>query len=65
MAERASMLPTSKARMYCRPFRLLSLRALTMRAFFLLCLLTSAVYAGDLQDLVSASNDFEVQMIEH
>ena len=45
--------------------RLLSLRALTMRGFFLLCLLTSAIYAGDLQDLVSASNDFEVQMIEH
>jgi hypothetical protein len=27
--------------------------------------LPSAIYAGDLQDLVSASNDFEVQMIEH
>ena len=31
----------------------------------LLCLLPSAIYAGDLQKLVSASNDFEVQMIEH
>jgi hypothetical protein len=36
-----------------------------MRGFFLLCLLTSAIYAGDLGDLVSASNDFEVAMIEH
>jgi hypothetical protein len=36
-----------------------------MRLFFLLCLLPSAIYSGDLQDLVSASNDFEVQMIEH
>ncbi|HEY2457925.1 MAG TPA: hypothetical protein VGI13_11545 [Candidatus Acidoferrum sp.] len=36
-----------------------------MRCFFLLCLLTSAIYAGDLQDLVLASNDFEVQMMEH
>jgi hypothetical protein len=35
------------------------------RALLLLCLLTSAIYAGDLQDLVSASNDFEVEMIEH
>jgi hypothetical protein len=38
---------------------------MTMRAFLLLCLLPSAIYSGDLQDLVSASNDFEVQMIEH
>jgi hypothetical protein len=35
-----------------------------MRTFFLLCLLASAIYAGDLKDLVSASNDFEVAMIE-
>ena len=45
--------------------RLISLLALTMRGFFLLCLLPSAIYAWDLEDLVSASNDFEVQMIEH
>jgi hypothetical protein len=32
---------------------------------FLLCLLPAAIYACDLQDLVSASNDFEVEMIEH
>jgi hypothetical protein len=38
---------------------------MTMRAFVLLCLLTSAIYARDLKDLVSASNDFEVAMIEH
>ena len=36
-----------------------------MRGFFLLWLLTSAIYAGDLRGLVSASNDFEVEMIEH
>ena len=36
-----------------------------MRAFLLLCLLASAIYARDLKDLVSASNDFEVAMIEH
>jgi hypothetical protein len=38
---------------------------MTVRAFLLLCLLPSAIYARDLQDLVSASNDFEVEMIEH
>ena len=38
---------------------------MTIRAFLLLCLLSCAIYAGDLQKLVSASNDFEVQMIEH
>ena len=38
---------------------------MTMRALLLLCLLTSAIYARDLKDLVSASNDFEMQMIEH
>ena len=38
---------------------------MTMRAFLLLCLLPLAIYAGDLQGLVSASNDFEVEMIEH
>jgi hypothetical protein len=38
---------------------------MTVRGFFLLCLLTSAIYAGDLHDLLSASNDFEVEMIEH
>jgi hypothetical protein len=32
---------------------------------FLLCLLASTIYAADLQDLVSASNDFEAEMIEH
>ena len=37
---------------------------MTIRAFLLLCLLTAAIYAGDLQDLVSASNGFEVAMIE-
>src|SRR6266403_4078743 len=36
-----------------------------IRAFLLLYLLTSAIYSRDLQDLVSASNDFEVEMIEH
>jgi hypothetical protein len=29
------------------------------------CLLPSTIFAADLQDLVSASNDFEVEMIEH
>ena len=38
---------------------------MAIRAFLLLCLLPSAIYARDLQDLVSASNDFEVEMIEH
>jgi hypothetical protein len=36
-----------------------------MRAFLLFCLLPTAIYADDLQSLVSASNDFEVEMIEH
>jgi hypothetical protein len=36
-----------------------------VRAFLLLCLLPLAIYARDLQDLVSVSNDFEVEMIEH
>ena len=36
-----------------------------MHAFFLLCLLPSTIFAADLKDLVSASNDFEVAMIEH
>ena len=36
-----------------------------MRAFLLFCLLPSASFAADLQDLVSASNDFEVEMIDH
>jgi len=36
-----------------------------MHAFFLLCLLPSTIFAAGLQDLVSASNDFEVEMIEH
>ena len=38
---------------------------MTMRAFLLLCLLPLAIYARDLKDLVSASNDFEVEMIEN
>jgi hypothetical protein len=38
---------------------------MTIRAFLLLCLLPLAIYGGDLQGLVSASNDFEVEMIEH
>ena len=38
---------------------------MTIRAFLLLCLLPSAICARDLQGLVSASNDFEVEMIEH
>jgi len=33
--------------------------------FLLFCLLPSASFTTDLQDLVSASNDFEVEMIEH
>jgi len=33
--------------------------------FLLFCLLPSASFTADLQDLVSASNDFEVEMIEH
>jgi hypothetical protein len=37
----------------------------TMRVFLLLCLLSSTIFAADLKDLVSASNDFEVEMIEH
>jgi|SRR5271166_3984344 len=37
----------------------------TLRAFLLLCLLPSVIFAADLHDLVSASNDFEVAMIEH
>jgi hypothetical protein len=36
-----------------------------MRTFLLYCLLTSAIYAGDLRGLVSASKDFEVELIEH
>jgi hypothetical protein len=36
-----------------------------MRALLLFCLLPSASFAANLQDLVSASNDFEVEMIEH
>jgi hypothetical protein len=36
-----------------------------MRAFFLLCLLPSTIFAADIRDLVSASNDFEVEMIDH
>jgi hypothetical protein len=35
-----------------------------MFVILLLCLLPSASFAGDLEDLVSASNDFEVAMIE-
>ena len=42
-----------------------SQRIMTIRALLLLCLLPSAICARDLQDLVSASNDFEVEMIEH
>jgi hypothetical protein len=37
----------------------------TFRAFLLLCLLRSTIFAAELQDLISASNDFEVAMIEH
>lgn len=36
-----------------------------MFVILLFCLLPSASFAADLQDLVSASNDFEVEMIEH
>jgi hypothetical protein len=35
-----------------------------MRALLLFCLLPSAIFAEDLKDLVSASNDFEVEMID-
>jgi hypothetical protein len=38
---------------------------MTIRAFLLLWLLPSAICARDLQEWVSASNDFEVEMIEH
>ncbi len=37
----------------------------TIRVFVLLYFLSSAIYAADLKDLVSASNDFAVAMIEH
>jgi hypothetical protein len=37
----------------------------TMRAFLLFCLLPLTIFAADLKDLVSASNDFAVEMIEH
>jgi hypothetical protein len=37
----------------------------TMPSFLLFCLLPSTIFAADLQNLVSASNDFEVAMIEH
>ena len=37
----------------------------TFRAFLLLCLLPLRCFAANLQDLVSASNDFEVEMIDH
>jgi len=36
-----------------------------MFVILLFCLLPSASFAADLQGLVSASNDFEVEMIEH
>jgi len=36
-----------------------------MFVILLFCLLPSAIFAADLQDLVSASNYFEVEMIEH
>jgi hypothetical protein len=36
-----------------------------MFVILLFCLLPSVSFAADLQDLVSASNDFEVEMIEH
>ena len=36
-----------------------------MFVIFLLCLLPLRCFAADLKDLVSASNDFEVEMIEH
>jgi hypothetical protein len=36
-----------------------------MFVILLFCLLPSASFAADLQDLVSGSNDFEVEMIEH
>jgi len=37
----------------------------TVRAFLLLCLLPSTIFAAELQGLVSASKDFEVEMIDH
>jgi hypothetical protein len=37
---------------------------MTTRAILLLYLVPSAIFAADLQDLVSTSNDFEVEMIE-
>jgi hypothetical protein len=36
-----------------------------MFVILLFCLLPSVSFAADLQDLVSASDDFEVEMIEH
>ena len=36
-----------------------------MFVILLFCLLPSASFAADLQDLVSATKDFEVEMIEH
>jgi hypothetical protein len=36
-----------------------------MFVILLFCLLPSTIFAADLKDLVSASNDFEVAMIEH
>src|SRR5258708_9280369 len=36
-----------------------------MFVILLFCLLPSTIFATDLQDLVSASNDFEVEMIDH
>jgi hypothetical protein len=36
-----------------------------MFVILLFCFLPSAIFAADLKDLVSASNDFEVEMIEH
>jgi phosphopentomutase len=35
-----------------------------MFVILLFCLLRSAIFAADLKDLVSASNDFEVEMID-
>src|SRR5258708_20727234 len=36
-----------------------------MFVILLFCLLPSAIFAANLEDLVSASNDFAVAMIEH
>ncbi len=36
-----------------------------MFVILLFCLLPSTIFATALQDLISASNDFEVEMIEH